>query len=91
MARKWDSGQVAFEIEGVAFAVAGMVQQTVDVVEDIPLGDGGVVVVAAELRSSAQSVMFSRRLLPSSSYGVELTREALWGFGYEGDPEQGCV
>src|SRR5450631_1375310 len=33
----------------VALAVLGVVQDGVDVVEDVPLGDGGVVVAGAEL------------------------------------------
>ena len=49
--RERNARQVAFEIEGVAFAVAGMVQQAVDVVEDVPFADGGVVVVGAELEA----------------------------------------
>ena len=46
---KRNTRQVACEIESVAFAVAAMVEQTVDVVEDIPFADGWVAVVAAEL------------------------------------------
>ena len=41
--------QFAAEVGGVALAVLGVVQDGVDVVEDVPLGDGGVVVVRAEL------------------------------------------
>jgi hypothetical protein len=41
--------QFAAEVGGVALAVLGVVQDGVDVVEDVPLGDGGVVVVGAEL------------------------------------------
>src|ERR1035438_5977677 len=44
-----DAGEFAAEVGGVALAVLGVVQDGVDVVEDIPLGDGGVVVVGAEL------------------------------------------
>ena len=47
--RKGNMRQVAFEIEGVTFAVAGMVEQAVNVVEDIPLCDRRIVVVAAKL------------------------------------------
>ena len=46
--REGDAGEFAFEIGLVAFAVGGVVQQAVDVVEDIPLGDGVVAVVGAE-------------------------------------------
>ena len=41
--------QFAAEVGGVALAVLGVVQDGVDVVEDVPLGDGGVVVAGAEL------------------------------------------
>ena len=44
-----DAGEFAAEVGGVALAVLGVVQDGVDVVEDVPLGDGGVVVVGAEL------------------------------------------
>ena len=46
---EWDSGKFAAEVGGVALAVLGVVQDGVDVVEDVPLGDGGVVVVGTEL------------------------------------------
>jgi hypothetical protein len=44
-----DAGEFAAEVRGVALAVLGVVQDGVDVVEDVPLGDGGVVVMGAEL------------------------------------------
>ena len=47
--RERDAGEFAAEVGGVALAVFGVVQDGVDVVEDVPLGDGGVVVVGAEL------------------------------------------
>ena len=47
--RVGDAGQIALEIGLVAFAVGGMVQQAVDVVEDVPLADRLVVVLRAEL------------------------------------------
>ena len=43
-----DAGQLALEVGLVAFAVAGVVQEAVDVVEDIPLGDGVVAVVGVD-------------------------------------------
>jgi hypothetical protein len=46
---KGNAGEFAAEVGGVALAVLGVVQGGVDVVEDVPLGDGGVVVVGAEL------------------------------------------
>src|ERR1700678_2579993 len=47
--RQRDAGEFAAEVGGVALAVFGVVQDGVDVVEDVPLGDGGVVVAGAEL------------------------------------------
>ena len=44
-----DAGEFAAEIGGIALAVVGVVQDGVDVVEDVPLGDGRVGVVGAEL------------------------------------------
>ena len=46
--REGDAGQLAFEVGLVALTVGGVMQQAVDVVEDIPLGDGVVAVVGAE-------------------------------------------
>ena len=42
---KRDAGEFAAEVGGVALPVLGMVQDGVDVVEDVPFGDGRVVVV----------------------------------------------
>ena len=44
-----DAGEFAAEVGGVALAVLGVVQDGVDVVEDVPLADGGIVVAGAEL------------------------------------------
>ena len=41
--------QVPLEIGGIALSVFGMVEQGVDVMEDVPLGDCVVAVVGAEL------------------------------------------
>ena len=41
--------QFAAQIGGIALAVLGVVQDGVDVMEDVPLVDGRVVVVGAEL------------------------------------------
>jgi hypothetical protein len=53
MTRGWgsegDAEEFAADVGGVAFAVFGVVQDGVDVVEDVPLGDGGVAMVGAEL------------------------------------------
>ena len=46
--REGNAGQIALEVGLIAFAVAGMVQEPVDVVEDVPLGDRVVAVVGAE-------------------------------------------
>ena len=48
--REGDARQLALEVGLVAFAVGGMVQQAVDVVEDVPLADRVVAVLGAELR-----------------------------------------
>ena len=42
-------GQIAFEVRFVFFSVVGVMQESVVVVEDVPLGDGVVLVVGAEL------------------------------------------
>jgi hypothetical protein len=43
------AGQFAAEIGGVALVVLGMVQDGIDVMEDVPLGDGAVGVADAKL------------------------------------------
>ena len=45
---KGDARQFAAQVGGVFGAVAGVVQVAVDVVEDVPFGNGGVVVMGAE-------------------------------------------
>jgi hypothetical protein len=47
-AHKRDARQFAAEIRGVALAILGMVQDGVDVMEDVPFGDGRIAVVRAE-------------------------------------------
>ena len=47
--REGDARQLAFEVVGELLAVRRMVQDGVDVMEDVPLGDGGIAVVRAEL------------------------------------------
>jgi hypothetical protein len=44
-----DAREFAAEVGGVAMAVFGVVDDSVDVVEDVPFGDGGIGVVGAEL------------------------------------------
>src|SRR5208337_5100499 len=46
---KRNARQLAFQVGGVALAVLGMMQHRIDVVEDVPLGDVGVVVMRTEL------------------------------------------
>ena len=46
---KGDAGQLAAEVGGVALAILGVVLDGVDVVKDVPFGDGGVVVVGAKI------------------------------------------
>ena len=48
-AHKRNARQFAAEVGGVALAVLGMVQDGVDVMEDVPLGNGAVAVADAEL------------------------------------------
>jgi len=48
-AQERNARQLALQVGGVALAILGMVQDGVDVVEDVPLGDGRVAVVGAEL------------------------------------------
>ena len=48
-ANEGDAGEFAAEVGGVALAVIGVVQDGIGVVEDVPLGDGWVLVVGAEL------------------------------------------
>ena len=43
-----DAGEGAFEVVGEFGAVLGVVEECVDVVEDVPFGDGGVLVVVLE-------------------------------------------
>ena len=45
-----DMREVALEVHLVFLAIVRMVQETVVVVEDVPFGDGVVVVMGSELR-----------------------------------------
>ena len=42
--------EVALEVRLILFAIVGMVQESVVIVEDVPLGDGLIVVVGSEFR-----------------------------------------
>ena len=46
--REGNAGQIALKVGLIAFAVDGIVQKPVDVVEDVPLADRVVAVVGAE-------------------------------------------
>ena len=48
--REGDVRQVTFEVGGVGLAVGGVMQDGVDVVEDVPFGNGGILVMLTELR-----------------------------------------
>ena len=57
-----DSWKLALEVGGVAGAVLGVVEQGVGVVEDVPLGDGLLTVVGAELGEGPVGDVFVRFL-----------------------------
>jgi len=75
-AGEWDAWEFAAEVGGVALAVFGVVQDGVDVMEDVPLGDGGVVVVGAELFESPVGDVLAA---VGAIFGVGVEREALGG------------
>ena len=50
--------QLPTKVGGVALAVLGVVQDGVDVVEDVPLADGGIVVAAELFKGSVGSGKF---------------------------------
>jgi hypothetical protein len=49
VAHERNAGKFAAEVGGVALAVLGVMQYGVDVMEDVPLGDGAVAVAGAKL------------------------------------------
>jgi len=53
--REGDARQLALKVGGVAGAVFGVVEQGVDVVEDVELGDGFLVIMRAELGATESS------------------------------------
>jgi hypothetical protein len=67
-----DAREFAAKVGGIALAVFGVVQDGVDVVEDVPLGDGGIVVAGAEL-------------FECSVGDVLATVGAVFGIGVEGE------
>jgi hypothetical protein len=66
--------EVAAEIGGVALAVLGVVQDGVDVVEDVPLVDGEVGVMGAELFESPVGDVLAA---VGADFGVGVERENL--------------
>jgi hypothetical protein len=64
---KGDAGQFAFEVFGIALAIAGMVQQGVDVMEDVLFANRFVGVVLLELGHGGVVEMREREALPLSS------------------------
>ena len=66
--------EVALEVHLVFFAVGGMVQETVVVVEDVPFGDGVITVVGSEFsQCPTGDVLLSVRVV----FVVSVEREAL--------------
>ena len=97
-----DAGEFAVEVGGVAGAVLGVVEDGVNVVEDVPLGDGGGVVVGAELfeeRGTTRRVAFRFRIKSRASTARRKARpsetgrgrrfSATWRCGIYGRPEVG--
>ena len=54
-----DMRQITLQIGGVAFAIIGVVQEPVGIVENLPLADGIVAVVRAELLQRPVGDVFS--------------------------------
>ena len=71
---EWDARQFAAEVGGVAVTVLGVVQDGVDVMEDVPLGNGRVVVVGAELFEGPVSDVLAA---VAAVFGVGVEGEAL--------------
>ena len=71
-----DAGQFPAEVGGVFLPVGGMVQQGVDIMEDVPLGDGVIVVMGAELLQGPVGEVFPA---VGAVFGVGVEGEALGG------------
>ena len=69
-----DAGQFPAEVGGVFLPVGGMVQEGVDVMEDVPLGDGVIVVMGAELLQGPVGEVFPA---VGAVFGVDVEGEAL--------------
>ena len=66
--------EVAFEVRLILIAIVGMMQDAVVIVEDVPLGDGVVFVVRAELRQCPIGDVFAAIC---ATFVVGVKREAL--------------
>ena len=73
---KGDAGQFPAEVGGVFLPVGGMVQQGIDVMEDVPLGDGVIVVMGAKLLQGPVGEVFPA---VGAVFGVGVEGEALGG------------
>ena len=69
-----DVRQIALQIGGVTFAIRRMVQEPIDIVEDVPLGDALVAVMRAEGRQRPVGDIFSA---VCSTFIVDVEGEAL--------------
>ena len=67
-----DARQLAAEVGGVALPVFGVMQHRIDVMKDVPLGDGRIVIMRPEL-------------LQRPVGDVLATVAAVFGVGVEGD------
>ena len=86
--REGDAGQLAFEVGLVALAVDGVMQQAVDVVEDIPLGDGVIAVVGAEAVQRPGGDVFAA---VAAVLVVGVVGEALGLFKGQGPGKESCL
>ena len=69
-----DMRQIALQIGGVTFAILRMMQEPIDIVEDVPLGEGIVAVMRAECRQCPVGDVFSA---VRSIFVVDIEGEAL--------------
>ena len=71
-----EAGQFPAEVGGVFLAVGGMVQEGIDVMEDVPFGDGVIPVMGAELLQGPVGEVFPAL---GAVFGVDVEGEALGG------------
>ena len=69
-----DAGQFPAEVGGVFLPVGGMVQEGIDVMEDVPLGDGVIAVMGAEFLQGPVGEVFPA---VGAVFGVGVEGEAL--------------